>query len=462
MAKLATKFQKNIVVHDWEHKIKLIYNKMETEFSKYNVQLIKKYDREMVTEGLGKSSRFLHLNRLLSLTRRLKKDWKDVKTKDVKNVIFEIMDTYSDDGKETEYTYDHKKVLKIFFRWFKLGHRSYNYCLKKKRIGDPPETEDIIMKKPKSRLKADDLITDQDREWILDACVNSRDRALIDVGLDGGLRPGELLSLRIKNVMQDKRGFMVNVDGKTGIRPVRLIVSTASLSRWLAEHPFKEDTNFPLWIVLEKTKYGQPLAYSAARAILSRITDRVKEKHPEFNKRLFLNIFRHTEATKTAKFMAHGITKKRHGWSANSKMPDRYSHLVSDDVDEVIFKHYGIESEEDEQKTPRKCHVCKMINSVDSKMCSQCGRPLSLDEIVRIDEEDKREKEETKSQMNTLMQKVEVLQEKVKDLNFIKRSEEKILFDNRKSIPGFSMWVKDPKKYFPTKAEKDEFSKKHS
>ena len=160
--------------------------------------------------------------------------------------------------------------------------------------------------------------------------------------------------------------------------------------------------------------------------------------------------------------MAHGITKKRHGWSANSKMPDRYSHLVSDDVDEVIFKHYGIEDEEDEQKTPRKCHVCKMINSVDSKMCSQCGLPLSLDEIVRIDEEDKKEKEETKSQMSTLMQKVEVLQEKVKDLDFLKRSEEKILFDNRKLIPGFSMSVKDPKNYFPTKEEKDEFSKKHS
>ncbi len=89
---------------------------------------------------------------------------------------------------------------------------------------------------------------------------------------------------------------------------------------------------------------------------------------------------------------------------------------------------------------------------------------ISDEERIRLENEKlKEEKSEvTKIQMKTLMQQVEVLQEKVKDLDFLKRSEEKILFDNRKSIPGFSMSVKDPKKYFPSEEEKQEFSKKHS
>lgn len=58
------------------------------------------------------------------------------------------MDAYSKNGKDTNYNYNHKKILRMFFRWLKLGNRDYKYCLKKYKTGDPPETEDIIMRKP--------------------------------------------------------------------------------------------------------------------------------------------------------------------------------------------------------------------------------------------------------------------------------------------------------------------------
>lgn len=391
MQRQQARSEKRIEVYKWEHNIELLYKKIETEFSQSNFELIKKYDREMVSQGIKKSTRFLHLCRLLSLTRKLNKDWKNATKDDVKNVIFDVMDRYSDDGEDTEYTYDHKKVLKIFLRWHKLGNRSYQYCLKKYRVGDPPETEDIVMKKPKSKLKKDDLISDTEKQWLLDACQSTRDKALIDVALDSGIRPGELLSLKIKNVMHDKNGFVINVEGKTGIRPVLLVQSTPSLARWLSEHPFRENQNASLWVNLEKTKYGQPLAYSAVRAILGRIRDRAKKKHPQFKKPVFLNLFRHTEATNTAKWMSHAITKKRHGWSPGSKMPDRYSHLDNSDVNEIIYKHYGIEmDEENGPKLPIKCNICQMVNPVDSTVCSQCGKPLDLQTAL---EEDERRKE---------------------------------------------------------------------
>ena len=392
-----------IDVHKWQHKIDLLYAQLQTDLSKSNFELIKKYDRQMVNEGTKKATRFLHLSRLLSLSRRLNKDWKNATKEDIENVIYEIMDIYSDEGKDSNYTYDHKKVLRIFFRWFKLGYREQRSCIEEKGIGDPIETRKIRMRKPKSKLKSDDLISEQEREWILDACQSSRDKALIDMSLDGGIRPGELLSLRIRNVKQDKHGYVVTVEGKTGIRPVRLVQCTPSLARWLSEHPFKEQSSYPLWINLEKTKYGQPLAYSATRAMLGRVSKKVKEKYPEFDKRVFLNLFRHTEATNSAKYMSDAITKKRHGWSINSKSPSTYQHLINSDVDDIIFDHFGIEkSQKEKQRLPITCQVCQMVNPVASKMCSQCGKPLDLETALKIEERELEEKENTQTQLKEL------------------------------------------------------------
>jgi len=372
---------------------------MRKEFSPKNYEIIEKYDMVMVNSSIQKPTRFLHLNRLLSLTRRLGKSWDEATKDDIEKIVYEIMETYSENGKDTEYTYDHKKVLKIFFRWLKLGNRSYKYCLKKFHSGDPQETEDIVMKKPEGNLTAKDIVTEVEKEWLLDACKTSRDRVIVDLPLDGGFRPGELLTLTIGDVKQDEYGFIVHVNdnGKTGPRPVRLIKSAPSLARWLSEHPFKNDPKRPLLITLEKTKYGEPLSYSAVRANLKRICERVKVKHPDFNKRVFLNIFRHTEATESAKFLQDGmLTKKRHGWSPNSRMAARYTHLLNTDVDKAILAHHGIIQNEEKPVLPIKCPVCEMINPPAEKHCSKCGKVLDLKTALEQDEEHQLQKDELK------------------------------------------------------------------
>lgn len=381
-------------LHKWDHKIKLIKEAMRKEFSAKNIEIIEKYDRVMVNSTIQKATRYLHLNRLLSLTRRLEKNWDEVTKDDIEKVIYNIMETYSDNGKDTEYTYDHKKVLKIFFRWVRFGNRSYKYCLKKFHTGDPEETEDILMKKPDGRLTADDILTDEEKSLILEECNSSREKAIIHLGLDGGFRPGELLTLRIGDISQDKHSFVaqVNENGKTGPRPVRLIKCAPSLASWLSDHPFKNDPKCALFIIMAKPKFGQPLSYSAVRAMLNRIERRIKEKHPQFNKRLFLNIFRHTEATETAKFLHDGLlTKKRHGWSPNSKMAARYTHLVNGDVDRVILEHHGIIQDETKPKPPIACPACSRFNVPDAKQCAKCGKTLDLKTALEMEEQEKLE-----------------------------------------------------------------------
>ncbi|GFN40495.1 MAG: hypothetical protein YK1309IOTA_1850004, partial [Marine Group I thaumarchaeote] len=232
---------KNSDLYKYHYRIESIYNLMKNELSQENCSLIQKYDNVMIREGTADGTRYLHLNRLLSLTRSLKKEWKKATKEDVENVVTDIMKRHSANGKDTEYTYDHKKVLKIFFRWLKFGYRSSKMCFKKFKLFDPPETEDIVMKKPDCKLKATDLISDTEREWLIDACENSRDAALIDMALDGGIRAGEILGLTIGDIKQDKFGFNISVDGKTGVRTVRLIKCTPTLAHWLSKHPNKKN-----------------------------------------------------------------------------------------------------------------------------------------------------------------------------------------------------------------------------
>ncbi|MDH3311880.1 MAG: tyrosine-type recombinase/integrase [Nitrosopumilus sp.] len=153
-------------------------------------------------QSIAIATRQKHLRTLLGLSRLLQKDWKDITKNDIEKLVYEIMQRHADEsGKETNYSYDHKKVLKIFIRWMKLGSREFS------EVGDPPETTQVRMKKVKDKIIREDLLTEDDISRLLHVCgENARDRALIDCHYEGGTRPGEILSLQIKHVKFDKYG----------------------------------------------------------------------------------------------------------------------------------------------------------------------------------------------------------------------------------------------------------------
>ena len=93
--------------------MKLIQN----ETSLKNQEIIQKYDDLMMCASMAKATRHKHMQTIMNLTRFLNKDW-DVATKnDIGNLVVEIVRRYANDnGQETYTSYDHKKILKIFFR----------------------------------------------------------------------------------------------------------------------------------------------------------------------------------------------------------------------------------------------------------------------------------------------------------------------------------------------------------
>jgi integrase/recombinase XerD len=370
--------KKLVDIYDYDDRIRRVCRQMEDELSDDNVRLISDYNKMMVSISLSKATRLRHLQTLLSLSRLLGMDWKDVTKREIDDLAFKMVEKYGDvKGQETYSSFDHKKILKIFFRWFKFGSRDY------KEVGDPPETKSIRLRRVKDNLARESLVTQEDQSKLLRACgENLRDRAFIDVQSEAGTRPGEILSLLIKHVKFDNYGVIIHVDDKTGPRPVRLIRSAPNLAAWIDAHPYRENQNAPLWIKIDRRYYGEMLTYAGARMIIKR---RCEMAH--LSKRVWLNLFRHSEATETARFLTEAEMKKRHGWTSDSKMPGRYVHLVNADVEEAILSHYGmIKDKEAGPKLPRKCHFCDMPNSPQSMRCTKCGRPLDLTAALKVDD----------------------------------------------------------------------------
>jgi len=363
-------------IHDYDRAIESLTKHIKQELSLKNSELILKYDKVMIRESLAKATRRKHLEILLSLSRLLKKDWELVTKDDIEELVFKIMQKYSQEtGQETNSTWDHKKVLKIFFRWFKLGSRQHNV------VGDPIETKNVRLREVRSKIVREDLLTQEDIEKLLLACKgNLRDKALIHVHAEAGTRPGEILSLRLKHVKFDDKGAVIHVDGKTGARPVRLVTSVPSLAAWIDAHPFKQDSESPLWIKIDKNHYGEPMTHATANKVLQTAC-----KRAGISKKVNLKLFRHSEATETAKYMSEAQMRIRHGWTSTSKMPANYVHLVSSDVEKTYLKHLGMLSES-EPAIPKICFICKMPNSHESDICNKCGKPLDLKKAMELEE----------------------------------------------------------------------------
>ena len=405
------KNQGTIKIYNFQKIIANTYSLMERDLSKNNVELIRKFDKTLVNESLSEARRSKILSTLLSLSRFLEKDWQDTTKEDIEDLVFKFNEKFSENGQETNTTTDHKKILKNFYRWYKLGSRDY------RDVGDPMETKWIRIRRIKEKLTRDMLISDEEKRALLNACgENQRDRAFIHTFMDAGCRPGEILSRQVKHVTFTKHGAVLVVDGKTGPRPILVLECQPDLADYINKHPRKSDPEAPLWIKLDDTNLGKPLSYQGMRNMLHRLCRRAG-----ISKRIWPNLFRHTGVTKTASFLMDEHQKKRYGWSSNSKMPCRYTHMINADVDSAKLKHYGIEEKKDDKDTanaPKICLICQMPNSFDATICSKCGIPLDLQSALEIDTQMSQETQRLKDAIESIKktqesndEKIEILQE---------------------------------------------------
>ena len=417
MPKQSTKQSQGDSIYDYDKRRERTWKLIRKEISETNVEYIEDYELAMGTNNLAKAGKQKHLETILSLSRIVKNskeikndDWKQLKQRDIDRIVQVINDTYKNGrGKETWSSHDHKKILKIFFRWLKLGHRSF------KKVGDPSETKDVVVSDVESEIMRERLATDDDRRKLIEGCHgNLRNIAIIDCSYDAGPRAGEILNCQLKHITQDKYGFKIEVDGKTGQRPIRIIKAAPSLAKWLESHPYKSDRNAAAWPAITGKNKGKPLSYAAARQILVRAGQEARKKYVDFDIRVCFTLLRHREATESSNFMTASQMENRHGWVAGSKQTKRYVHRSGINVDNALFKHHGIKTDEEEEisTVPIICHICEMPNEYDADNCTKCGKPLSLEAAIESEEKERDEKSRIEKTLEDVLERLRIVEEK--------------------------------------------------
>ena len=331
--------------------------------------LIRNFVRDLaVRENLSEKRAKKYLANMRTLIGKFGLNYKKPTTENVKEVVLKINQSeYSEWTKR-----DFRLVLRKYCKWFNENFKANI------------DTSFIKLGKVKKTLMPEEILTVEEVKRIIDACDNVRDKALLSVLYEAGLRAGELLSLKIENVVFDKYGAILIVNGKTGRRRVRIVASSQLLAKWLEQHPLKNDSKAPLWITKYDRKSGNGKYSPLGRQGLVRVI-KVACKLAGIKKRVYPHLFRHSRATHLASVLPESVMKSYFGWAMDSRMIRTYVHLSGKDVDKALLKLYGIKEVNLDENNVKmvKCPRCGALNSEFNSFCEKCGYPLREEFLLR-------------------------------------------------------------------------------
>lgn len=367
-------------IHNYDLKYERAKGNLEkSTISRRNKDLILNFDKICQIEGLGKPRRIKLVSTLVILARDyLKKDFDKVTKEDLKNAVLNI-DSRDDYSVWTKQGY--KSILKKFYKWLVFGD---DYRGKAEYPAIVSWLRVNIKKKDQPRVQASDILTEKEIDELIEAAEHPRDKAFISMLYELGARIGEIGTLRIKDVSKDEHSFIIDLRGKTGHRPVRIVESDPLLTAWLNMHPLKDNPNAPLWILIGDRNKNKRMEYRAVRALVLRLAKKARLK-----KRVHPHLFRHSRVTHLLKNkqINESQAKVYFGWTPDSTMLSEYSHLTSQDVNDAMLEIHGIRTEEKPEKEERikQCPRCKALNRKNYSFCGKCGSILDPKTAIQFD-----------------------------------------------------------------------------
>ena len=271
---------------------------------------------------------------------------------------------------------DYVGFLKRFYLWMRdSGYTSIDER-KIKKIKPPAIT---LMTKT-----AEQLLTEEEVRKMIDACNNSRDRAILATMYEGGFRIGEIATMRWRQVKFNEWNCAVNVDNKTRKpRYVPLVMARSFLATWRNDYPLQLTEDAFVFLTLGQ---HEQLQYRGFVKQLEKIAYRAG-----VTKHISPHIFRHSRITHLIQ-QGFGESKiKLMMWGdINTDMFQCYAHLSNNDIDAEVAQHAGISLTTHQKKStalePRQCITCYHINEPTVKFCGNCGSPLDKEAADKLRE----------------------------------------------------------------------------
>jgi integrase/recombinase XerD len=337
-----------------------------------------------------------YLYGLGSLSKMTRKDFEKSTRDDMNALASHIREKY---GKET--ARDYLVMLRLFIKylWEKKGFEF-----------EDNEYPDIVKKIKPGNIKIQkiaraQLLTMDDVKMMANLTKNLRDRCFIIMLYESGCRIAELIGdethpgIQLRNIKHDQYGVIVDVDGKTGLRSLRLIASAPAIANWLQDHPDRDNRDAPLFCGIWGAQRGKRVDYRYWNNLLTGKADNRKrpgdKKVPMqglgeiagIHKPTNPHWFRHSRASELAKYMTESQLCYYMGWEQGSKQARTYVHLSGKDVDRSILQMYGLAEEEKQENElkPITCPRCNKVNDPFAKFCSGCSLGLDLKTIINFE-----------------------------------------------------------------------------
>jgi integrase len=242
--------------------------------------------------------------------------------------------------------------------------------------------KEVSGKYKQKALDYSETINDADFNKLINACVSPMEKAIIAILFYTGIRLGELLGIRRRDIELKENYAMIRVNGKTGERRVPILEAIPYIMDWMKYHPYQDNDNSLMWLSSNHKYYHQPLRSIGIQKTLVRIFNRagvMKKRNPHW--------FRHSRATIWAQSYSESVLCKLMGWTEGSKQVKTYVHLGGSQVQEAFMIQNNIKTETPKENPIIKC-TCGTINHKQQRYCQVCFKPLTLD-IALTDEEKK-------------------------------------------------------------------------
>lgn len=320
-----------------------------------NQRVLKDFANHSIATGKGPNRVERCLQVLVWLSNKCNKPFKDITASDLQAISQHLHEGNSKRGKRyTAWTiYSNEVVIRQFFIW--LHKATKTNC--------PECVAWLIPKRSKDNsMMPDDLLNEAECTAMVNMAGSLQDKAALSLLSEAGIRVGELLNLKIKDI--DFNGNIVHarLSGKTGVRILPIVKSVPYLVAWLNQHPHRQERQSPLFAF----ENGKTMTYEA---LCKRI--RTVAQQAGIKKKVNPHAFRHSAATRMAKQHSEQVLKNYFGWSRGSNMCSVYIHLSGKDLDAAILKPG--------EGTPgNACVRCGTALLPEDAMCRQCGLPKDI------------------------------------------------------------------------------------
>lgn len=377
-----------------ERRINKIINPSEVdgenslEITEMQRKLLRKWNTHLELNDIQKTTRSDYLKKASYFLKKTGKPVQEIDKEDIKAYL-------SAYKKSTRNNY--KTTIRQFFLWYYLDYKEVSSPKK-------PRFIDSLLKvkgsSGRNKVKKEDLPREEEIKELMGKALNHRNRALIAILADKGMRIREALSLKIKHVNFDDAGIYLTVPSAKkdyeDFRKNRLTWSRSAFKDWIEAHPKSNDDEAFVFMRLKNNDETghEGLTYSAARTMLERLKER-----SDVRENITFHKFRHYSTTKDRqkKHLRDSYIVKDKGWDDPS-MLEKYDHLTEDTVDKAHIRQMvedgqldksAIENlEDDEQNLDHKielikCPNCGLKNSPERDFCDQCNQPFNDEGISK-------------------------------------------------------------------------------